>query len=129
MNPVQVVPDAERMAVDLLTGLLEGKNITATVGVTVPTTWKTGDTPHVQVGWDGTDDSLHPVMSRPLIRVTAWSHTPTQAKNLARACHALLLSQPEIREALGIFPTQDRETRAQLASFVIRATWRTQSLT
>lgn len=121
-------PDPERQAVDDLTDAFADQGETVTVGIGVPTDWTPGDTTHVQVAWDGTPRDLHPVALRPTLRITVWASGPSEAKRVALLAHGLLLARGQYHQLTGPFPTRDPQTRADLASFTVRATVRSEPL-
>lgn len=119
--------DAERVTIDYLTAALLAHGQDVTCGVTIPTTtWTSTTKSHVQVAWDGTPESVYPVMDRATVRVTAWAYTTTAAKTLVGLCEGLLLSHPgspeigSIKPLTGTLPAQDPDTKAQLASISVR---------
>lgn len=121
MRPVVTYPDVERQAVDDLDDALGDLGETVTVGIGVPTDWTPGDTTHAQVALDGTPRDLHPVAQQSTIRVTVWASGPTEAKRVANLAHGLLLALPSYKRLTGLLATRDPQTRADLASFTVRA--------
>lgn len=130
MKPAVTYPDPERAIRDLLAGLLDDHDETATVAVGVPADWTTASGSHVQVAWDGTPTQQPPIVIYPTIRITAWSASTTEAKRLALLCQGLLLAHTgggsvgAIRPLTGVLPARDPDTRAELATFTVRATVR-----
>lgn len=127
MKPTPSFPDPERAAVDLLTELLDDEDVT--VGVGLPEGWTIADPTHVQVAWDGNAGDEHPVVIRPVIRVTAWCAQPSEAKRVALAARSLLLAHAggaisSIQPGTGLLVTRDPDQRAELASFTVRLTVR-----
>lgn len=130
MKPTVTYPDVERAAVDLITALMADQD--TTVGVGVPGDWrKDVSVPHLQVAWDATTLD-HPVLAHATIRVTAWHHQPTAAKALADTAMGRVLAHVghglirAVRPLTGLLPAYDHDTRAELASFTVRATVRAQ---
>jgi len=130
-KPLVQAPDAEELLVELLEGLLAAQDEEATVGIGVPAGWTPGDTPHVQVAWDGTPSMEWPVYTRPTVRIVARAETTEQAKRLAAVTQGLLLAHmggegvTNIRPGVGIFPGRDEDTQAEIAWFTVLATIRT----
>lgn len=128
-------PDVERAMRDLLADLVAPHEPDVTVGVGVPDGWDplTSD-PHLQVACDGTPSQVHPIVAHHTVRVVAWAASPTEAKALAALAQGLLLgvgAQQPIAALLpltGLLPARDPDTRAELASFTVRATTRSQAI-
>lgn len=126
-KPLVAPPDPERLIVDLLTGLLASRGEDVTVGVEVPSTWTTGQKPHVQVALDGTPTVQYPVLWVATMRVTSWADGPTEAKDRANLCQALLLAHTGADglagclPGTGVLPARDNATDAALASITVRA--------
>lgn len=127
MKPLTVSPDAEHVVIDYLAATLLAHSQDVTCGVNIPTTtWTSTTKSHVQVAWDGTPESLYPVMDRATVRITAWAYTTTAAKALVGLCEGLLLSHSgstevgSIKPLTGTLPAQDPTTKAQLASISVR---------
>lgn len=135
MKPLTVPRDAEHVVIDYLAAALLARGQDVTCGVTIPTAWTTTTKPHVQVGWDGTPESIYPIMDRATVRVTAWASTTTAAKALVGLCEGLLLSHPgsvevgSVQGLTGTLPAQDPATKAQLASISVRVNLRRTVLT
>jgi hypothetical protein len=76
-----------------------------------------------------------PVMSKPIVRVTVWANGKQTAKLLRRIVMGVLLAQPvpgiaHIRKTgIGYTDARDDETGADLASFTVNATVRTEVVT
>lgn len=81
-KPLVTYPDAERVAVDLLTAELDDP-ADVTVGINLPAAWTPTDPVHVQVTWDGTPTDDHPVRMIATVRITVWADSPTEAKRVA----------------------------------------------
>lgn len=124
-KPVAVPPSGERVTIDYLTPALASRGQDATVGVNVPTAWVAGTKPHVQVGLDGTPEIRYPAMWLASMRVTVWHSSTTTAQALAALCQGLLLAHPGdsmtagCLPGTGVLPTQDPDTKAQLASISV----------
>ena len=118
-------PDAERLVVDYLAGLL-----TETVGVGVPSSWKKGSDDHLQVQLDGTPRLEHPAIAHATIRLVARSSSTTAAKALAAKAMGLLCAHPGDGEIAstgpytGVLPARDPDTGAELASVTCRVSLR-----
>lgn len=121
------VPDVEKAARALLAELTDPPT---TVGIGVPQAWTPESPPHLQVGWDGTRTPPHRIVSRALIRVTAWASSTSTAKDLALVAEARLCAHDgtgpisTIRPATGLLPARDPDTGAELASFTVSMTVR-----
>jgi hypothetical protein len=134
-KPLAVLPDAEREVIDYLTLALASQESTATVGLSVPSTWlpKTS-APFVQVASDGTSSNDFPIKAEFTMRITAWAKTPTIAKALASLCEGLLLSfegsrkMPRVLPGTSVIGTRDPDSKAELASITVQATFRYQVL-
>lgn len=132
MKPIVAFPDPERALVDLISGLVADDITAPTVGVGVPDRWTPDSPPHIEVAWDGTPETSHPVAEHPTIRVVVRSATTTAAKLLAIRVRGLLLAHPgsstvgSIRPAVGVMPARDPDTNDELAWFTVRITIRTQ---
>lgn len=122
--------DAERAVVDWLTEQLPAHGEDATVGVGVPVGWERGDTEHVQVDFDGTPLTEHPVIAHATVRLVAWASSTTDAKRLVSVATGLLLAHPggdgiaATRPQTGVLPVHDDEHNAELASTTTRVTVR-----
>jgi len=126
-KPLTVPRDAERVVRDYLLAALVARGQDVTCGAYIPTTsWTSTTKSHVQVAWDGTPESVYPILDRATVRVTAWAYTTTAAKALVGLCEGLLLSHPgspevgSIQPLTGTLPAQDPATKAQLASISVR---------
>jgi hypothetical protein len=121
------LPDAEKLVIDYLVIALAARNVTATVGVVIPATWTKASTQHVQVALDGTSSNSYPVKADVVIRITAWTGTPTAAKALANLCEGLMLScagykqMGSVLPGTGVIATRDADTKAEIASFTVEA--------
>lgn len=121
-------PDPERVVRDYLDSVIAD----ATVGVGVPAGWtKTSPQPHVQVSTDGMFlTRTHPVYGEATIRLVAWSSSPTTAKELVQRAQGLLLAHPgtgsiaRTRPLVGVLPSRDEQTNAEIASVTVRVTLR-----
>lgn len=126
MIPVAVPPDAEHVAIDILTAALGARAQDVTVGVNVPATWTVGTKPHVQVALDGTPEVIYPLMWRASVRVTTWHESTTIAKALAALSQAILCAYAgsptvaSVQPLTGVLPARDPDTGAQLASITCR---------
>jgi hypothetical protein len=128
-------PDVEHLLVDHLTTVLPSVlDPVPTVSVGVPVTWKPSSVPHVEVAWDGTPIQIYPLIARPTIRVVVRAGSPTEAKRIASIVHGVLLGPvipPGVSNVLpltGVLPARDVETRAELASFTVQVTVRSQPI-
>lgn len=126
-------PDPERLTVDLLTERLAPLEPDVTVGVGVPVGWTPDDPAHVAVAWDGTPWQRHHIVARASIRCTVRAATTSEAKRLALLAEGLLVGHPgggitAIRSHIGVMPTRDDETKAELAWFTIGATCRSEPI-
>ena len=127
MNAPLAFPDPEKAVRTLLSTLIAPP---ATVAIGVPTTWTADADPHLQVSWDGTRVPTHRLIAHALIRVTAWATSTSTAKALALDAEARLCAHDgtgaisTIRPATGVMPARDPDTRAELASFSVRVTFR-----
>ncbi len=128
-RPLVTYPDVERQAVDDLTDDLAELGESASVGVGVPPNWTADDGAHLQVDCDGTPVDRHPVAQFSTIRVTAWAASPTEAKRLANLAHGLLLARLPYSPLTGLLPAHDPGHDAELASFTVRATVRSEPIT
>lgn len=123
MKPVVEWPDVERLMVDLI----DGFDITDTVGVGVPSGWTPDAGVHAQVALDGTTTIIVSVMQRHTMRVTVWAETTTAAKAAAARLQANLHAHPggegitAIKPLTGTLPAKDPDTGAELASFTVAA--------
>jgi hypothetical protein len=128
-NPA-AFPDPERAVVDLLTDLMDLHDETVTVSVGVPSGWQPSSTPHLEVAWDGTPIIEQRIMAHATIRVVARAGSTTEAKRLALLAQGLLAAHDGtapvsvIRPLTGPLPARDPDTRAELASFTVRASTR-----
>lgn len=131
MKPTVTYPDVERAVRDALATAIAPYEPTVTVGVGVPSDWTIMSAPHLQVALDGTPGMAHPVYAYSTVRVVAWAASPTEAKALAWLAHGLLLAQRVLAIAplTGLLPARDTETRAELASFTVRVSTRSVSVT
>lgn len=126
MKPLAVPPDAEHVAIDILTPALAARAQDVTVGVNVPSAWTVGTKPHVQVALDGTPDLTYPILWRATVRITTWHASTTTAKALVALCQAILCAYPgsaavaSVQALTGVLPTRDPDTGAQLASVTVR---------
>jgi len=118
-RPLVTYPDPERAIVDYLTAALADAGETVTVGVGVPHAWKPKDRPHVSVAWDGTPWSRRFVAIRAAMRITVRAATTTEAKRIALLAEGLLHARPGVRPQLGVMPTRDEDTDAELAWFTV----------
>lgn len=130
-RPAVTYPDAERRALeDLASDLaVEIDAEVCTVGISLPTDWTTSSPARVRVALDGSPNDLHPVVHRPTIRVTVWADTPTKAKELAQLARGHLLTRTSYKPLIGVFVAYDDDHRADLASFTVRATVRSEPIT
>ena len=119
MKLLRTYPDVERLVVDNLTAQIEG----FTVGVGAPSDWTTASDPHVQVNLDATA-TAHPISATSTVRLTAWSDSPTTAKQIVQECAALLLHDPgdgivSVRPGAGLITAHDDDHDAELASVTL----------
>lgn len=127
-------PDVERLTLDLLQALIAPHEPGINVALGVPSDWGATSPEHLQIAWDGTAEGQHPVIAHATIRVTAWAHGATRAKAIAALAQALLLAHAggagitSITWLTGLLPAIDPATRADIASFTVRATVRAQPL-
>lgn len=118
-RPQTTFPDPERIVVDWLTESLEDHLEDVTVGIGVPSSWKPGDVPHLSVAWDGTPWLRRHVAMRAAIRVTVRASNTSEAKRLALLAEGLLHARPGVVPQLGVMPTRDNDTKAELAWFTV----------
>ena len=124
-------PDVEKAVRALLASLTPSPT---TVGIGVPATWTLTGAPHLQLGWDGTRVPNHRLTATALIRVTAWASSTSKAKELALDADARLCAHDgtgviaHIRPGSGVMPARDPDTGAELATFTVRVTVRSQPL-
>lgn len=129
---VLVFADAETAARTLLAALTPSPT---TVGLALPDDWTMESAPHLLVALDGTETFPSRLLEKPLIRVTAFAGTTTEAKRLAREAEARLCAHTggggisKIKPATGIIPGRDPATGADMASFTVRMTVRSTPLT
>lgn len=127
MTDVLQFPDPEKATRAILAALYPSG---VTVGIGVPDGWSVGDTPHLQVALDGMDTRTGRAIAHAVIRITARADDTTAAKYLALQAEARLCAHPggngiiSFRPRVGIIPTRDPQTRAELATFTLRATVR-----
>lgn len=119
MKILRTYPDVERLVVDRLAGQLEG----CTVGVGMPDDWTTDSDPHLQVNLDGAN-AVHPISATSTVRLTAWTHSTTTAKELVQRAAAHLLHDPggdivNARPGAGLLPARDDDHDAELASLTL----------
>lgn len=98
----------------------------------VPNLFQPGDEPIVLVADDGGPMSW-PVASRNIIRVTIFHQGMTPARTLARRCLGFLHTSPAgvahvFRSGTTILEVRDSKTGADLASFTVSVTARTETL-
>lgn len=119
MKLLRTYPDVERLVVDNLTAQVEG----FTVGVGAPSDWTTASDTHVQVNLDATA-AVHPITATSTVRLTAWSDSPTRAKQVVQECAALMLHTPgdgivNVRPGAGLITAHDEDHDAELASLTL----------
>lgn len=134
MIPLAVYPDAVAAGIDALSDGLAGRAEDYAQGVTfdVQRPATAAVLPVVQVAKDG-DRITHPVVSRTLLRVTAWHVGQAQAHDLAQLCQAILLSHtgPDIA---GCFPSvgplgdADPDTGTDFCTFLVNASLKARTL-
>lgn len=127
MKPAVIYPDAEVHARETLAALLSGEDCTVAIGR--PEGWTVDDAPHVQVSLDGTPIVQHPVVARSTIRVTVRARNTGTAKDLAALAMGLLLAEPMVQPLTGILPARDPDSDAELASFTVRVSTRSEPIT
>lgn len=142
MRPAVTTPDAEALAIEAIEVLLGDRDENVTVGISLPDDaedpavaqgWPESHPPHVMVADDGTT-SLANLANVTLLRVTVWAASTSEAKRLADLVEALMCSSASapwfqlVRRAGRQAPTMDPETRAQLASVLLRCTVRSSLL-
>lgn len=119
-RPEVTFPDPEVIAVDHLKARMLALGETATVSVGVPKRWKPDTSPpHVSVAWDGTPWQRRHTAMRAAIRVTARAETTSEAKRLALLAQGIMHAFSGVREQLGVMPTRDPDTEAELAWFTV----------
>jgi hypothetical protein len=120
VKPLVSYPDVEREVLDWLETDLAAEGYTVTVGVPVPQAWVKGSTTHVQVAVDEAT-LVHPVIVKALVRITVWDDASTEAKRVANAAQAILLSNSDggVTSVTGVVATHDPDTRAELATFTV----------
>lgn len=121
-NLAVTYPDVELMAKGHLVTDLADEDCTVSLGI--PTSWETGQDPHVSVTCDGTPIDLHPVAQQSTLRITVWADGATEAKRLANLAHGLLLARGAYKRLTGLLTAHDDNHDAELASFTLRATVR-----
>jgi hypothetical protein len=130
MRTPAAFPDPERAVVDLLTELMDLYDETVTVGVGVPGGWRPDHSPHLEVAWDGTPIIEQRTMAHATVRVVARAGSTTEAKRLALLAQGLLAAHDGtgpisvVRPLTGPLPARDPDTRAEIASFTVRASTR-----
>lgn len=134
MTPPVTFPDPERAVVDLLQHLTDEDDPPVTVSVGVPEGWTPEAPTHLEVAWDGTPETSHPVAEHPTIRIVVRAATTSVAKATAARARGLLLAHDgtppvvSIRPLVGVMPARDPDTRDELAWFTVRVTVRNQLL-
>jgi hypothetical protein len=124
-------PDPERLVRDYLDSVIAD----ATVGIGVPSTWTKASGNHLQVATDGMFMDSYPVGGEATMRLTAWSASPTQAKELVQRAQGYLLAHPgtggivSTRPLVGLLPARDEQTNAELATVTVRVTVRSVLIT
>lgn len=130
-KPRVTYPDVEIMVVDFLTPLFSD----LTVGIPVPAEWvktkagEAGSPNHIQVAVDATDMRNHPVSASSVVRITVWAQSATMAKSTANTVQSWLTSTAEFacEPLTGIVGTLDPDTRADLATFTVRVSVRSET--
>ncbi len=132
MKTPLVFPDTEKAVRVLLDSLTPAPT---TVGIGVPDGWTSASPTHLQVAQDGTAVPSHRITARVLVRITAWAASTSAAKDAARVAEARLTAHAgdgvivKITTAAGMYPTRDRDTGAELATFAVNVTVRSAPLT
>ncbi len=124
-RPLTTFPDPEPIMVDYLQAALDDLGETVTVSVGVPKNWKAETSPpHISVAWDGTPWMRRYVAMRGAMRMTVRAETTGEAKRLALLAQGITHAMPGVREQLGVMPTRDPDTEAELAWFTVGLTVR-----
>lgn len=126
MKLIAITVSAEVVAVDYLeAGLaLQGEGVT--VGAHEPTDWSVATKPHVQVALDGTPNGTYPMTAAATLRITVWATSTGEAQRIDQLARAVMLAHPggsgvqSVREGIGMLPTRDPDTRAELATCTVR---------
>jgi hypothetical protein len=123
--PVVTFPDPVAAAITALTDALAGRSESCAQGVKV-FNHRPGQhqAPAVQVNLDGDSPRHWPVLTRPMLRVTAWHILEQDAYDLAQLCQALLLAHAggtlvRCDPAAGPVPGADPDTGDSFATFSI----------
>ena len=130
---VQVERDAEAIVVDYLIARLDAIGRPSPVGTDLPDGWAPRSGAFVQVALDGTPTVEWPVRTVATIRVTVWSRTKGEGKELSGICMGLLLTHPGgsgvsgIRPGIGRLLAKD-DNGGRLTSFTVDVSLRTRAL-
>lgn len=105
-----------------------------TVGDEVPKEWDVATDPPLIIVSDDTGPTLWPVWSEPLIRSTIYANGKQTAKDLRRTATGVLMANVPngmhiAKTGIGYTEARDPDTGADLASFTVRATVRTEVIT
>lgn len=123
-EPIDVV----RVMKDWTKADLETRFPTLLVALELPSGWKLGSDPVLLFEDDGDPLVVWPVGTSPTIRVTSWTSGRDRTYAHAAMGRLLSVSIPGIAAILpgtGILEARDEKTRADLASFTVRARART----
>lgn len=133
-HPAVLIPDVERLVIDYLQAI-RGTHFPAgaTIGVGIPATWTPAAPAHIQIVSDGTPTMTWPIVASPTVRVVVRAASTTLAKSIAAMAMGLLCAGGwppsfSILPLTGVLPASDPDTRAQLASFTLRVTVRSQPI-
>ncbi|MCQ4119884.1 hypothetical protein [Rhodococcus tibetensis] len=133
MKPVRTPGHPALYAKDYLkTALPALTAVQFTAGLAVPDQWTPHSKPHIGVFDDG-GPTRWPVATRPVLRVTVWSVSETQSRDLAGLCMGVLLAHKipgiaHVREPSSILAARDPKNDGLMASFTVRTTVRTLSV-
>ncbi|MGA5467174.1 hypothetical protein [Mycobacterium sp. NPDC050041] len=120
--------DVARRIKDWLKADLATPFPTLTVALELPANWALGSNPVLVVADDGDPWGMWPVATSPTIRVTSWTSGRNRAyvhKAITRLLTQRIPGIAAIKPGSGILEARDAKTRADLASFTVRARART----
>ncbi|MFV0318331.1 MAG: hypothetical protein ACK5O2_15395 [Microthrixaceae bacterium] len=122
--------DAERYIVDALAARAADIATPApTIGIGVPPSWTPTAGMHLRVQVDSTSLARHPAASDSVVRLTAWSASPTAAKRAVNRALGVLSVTPVFGRPLdGFVVARDPSTEAHLASVSLMVTLRSAAI-
>lgn len=129
-EPIRVPGDGVKMVKSFLIDNAALFDDDVTFALNVPSDWQPGlSPPHVGIFDDG-GGTEWPIVTRPTIRITAWSDGRDRSRGVVGLCMGIILGRtiPGMtfsREPSAILDALDSHNGGRMASFFVRATVRT----